>query len=82
MNETLTLDEIHSRFVSEWVLLEDPETTPDLEIVRGKVLWHSADRDELYRKALELRPKHSAIVCTGEAPGDIILTPFTCMASP
>lgn len=71
MNETLLLEEIERRFDSEWVLLEDPETTPDLEIIRGKVLWHSKDRDEVYRKAIELRPKHSAILYTGTIPEDM-----------
>lgn len=73
MNETLPLDEIYTRFASEWVLLEDPETTPDLEIKRGRVLWHSRDRDEVYRKALELRPKHSAILYTGAIPEDMAI---------
>ncbi len=73
MNETLLLEEIERRFDSEWVLLEDPETTPDLEIIRGKVLWHSPDRDEVYRKALELRPKHSAIHYTGTIPEDMVV---------
>ncbi len=73
MNETLLLEEIERRFDSEWVLLEDPETTPDLEIIRGKVLWHSKDRDEVYRKAIELRPKHSAILYTGTIPEDMVV---------
>jgi hypothetical protein len=49
VNETLLLEEIARRFDSEWALLEAPETTPDLEIIRGKVLWRCKDRDEVYR---------------------------------
>jgi len=64
-NEVLSLAEIQSQFKSEWVLLEDPETTETLEVKRGKVLWHCKDRDELYRKVGELKPRHSAIVFTG-----------------
>ncbi|MGH2354411.1 MAG: hypothetical protein ACRDJN_22625 [Chloroflexota bacterium] len=62
--EVMSLAEIQSEFESEWVLLEDPETTPVLEVKRGRVLWHSKDRDEVYRKARALRPKHSAIIYT------------------
>jgi hypothetical protein len=43
--------EIEKRFDSEWVLLENPETTKMLKVKRGKLLWHSKDRDEVHRKA-------------------------------
>ena len=72
MGEVMTLDEINERFDSEWVLLEDPELTKGMEIIRGKVLFHSKDRDELYRKALELRPKHGAIFFVGDPPEEMI----------
>jgi hypothetical protein len=65
MNEVMSLAEIESRFKSEWVLLEDPETTEALEVKKGKVLWHCKDRDELYRMVGELKSKHSAILYTG-----------------
>lgn len=66
MTEILSLAEIQARFKSEWVLLEDPEMNETQEVKNGKVLWHSKDRDEVYRKARELRPKHSAILYTGK----------------
>jgi hypothetical protein len=68
MGEIMTMEEIEARFDSEWVLLEDPEYTEALEIKRGRVLWHSEDRDELYRKAMELRPTHLAVLYTGDIP--------------
>lgn len=71
MSELMSLAEIQARFESEWVLLEDPETTELLEVKGGKVLWHSKDRDEVYRKARELRPKHSAILYTGRLPQEM-----------
>ncbi|MGH7801967.1 MAG: hypothetical protein ACREOW_15295 [Thermodesulfobacteriota bacterium] len=71
MSEVMSLAEIQARFESEWVLLEDPETTETLEVKSGKVLWHSKDRDEVYRKARELRPKHLAILYTGKLPEDM-----------
>jgi hypothetical protein len=70
MDEVLTLAEIQSRYDSEWVLIEDPEVDEDLEIVRGKVLWHSKDRDEVYRKDMELRPRSAAYLYTGKLPTD------------
>lgn len=34
----------------------------------GKVVWHSKDRDEVYRKAVELRAKRFAVLYTGKMP--------------
>jgi hypothetical protein len=73
MNEVLTLAEIEARFQSEWVLVEDPETDESLQVKSGKVLWHSKDRDEVYRKALELRPKRSAFLYTGSVPEEVVI---------
>ena len=73
MSEILHFTEINKIFESEWVLLEDPETNDGLEVKSGKVLYHSKDRDEVYRKAREVRPKHSAILFTGKPPQDTVI---------
>ena len=57
MNDVLTVAQIEERFDSEWVLIEEPQTDEALQVTAGKVRWHSKDRDEVYRKAIELRPK-------------------------
>ena len=68
MNEEMTIAEIESQFESEWVLIEDPRTDEQLQILGGRVLFHSKDRDAVYRKAVSLRPKRSAVVYTGQIP--------------
>jgi len=74
MNNALTVAEIHSRFPSEWVLVEDPNTNESLEVESGNVLYHGKDRDEVYRKAVELRPKRFAMLYTGSIrPGTAIV---------
>jgi hypothetical protein len=75
MNKIMTVMEIKTHFKSEWILIEEPEVSLDLEVTGGKVLWHSKDRDEVYRKARELKPQHSAILYTGSLPKgtDVIL---------
>ena len=70
MDEMLTVTEIAARFAAEWVLVEDPQTNDALEVQGGKVLYHSRDRDEVYRKAVELRPKRFAMLYTGTIPKD------------
>ena len=70
MDKQMTIEEIESQFDSEWVLVEDPQTNEALEVLGGRVVHHSKDRDEVYRKAVSLRPKRSAVVYTGEIPED------------
>jgi hypothetical protein len=70
MDDLLSLAQIESQFSSEWVLVEDPETNQALEVQRGKVRWHSKDREEVYRKAIELRPRRFAVLYTGQIPED------------
>lgn len=70
MDRVLTVAQIEAQFVSEWILVEDPQTDDALEVQSGKVRWHSKDRDEVYRKAVELRPKRFAMLYTGKMPED------------
>jgi hypothetical protein len=70
MSDVLTVSEIESRFHSEWVLVGDPETDGSLKVRSGQVIYHSKDRDEVYRKAIELKPKRFAMLYTGTLPKD------------
>lgn len=71
-NEILTVKEIEDRYPSGWVLIEDPEVDEQLDVIRGRVIWHSADRDGVDRKMLELRPKSPATLYTGPWPEDMV----------
>jgi hypothetical protein len=68
MDQAMTIQEIESGFSDEWVLLGQPETNEALEILSGRVLHHSKDRDEVYRQAVALRPKRYAVLYTGQMP--------------
>ncbi|MCI0335778.1 MAG: hypothetical protein L0228_21435 [Planctomycetes bacterium] len=68
MAEVLTIAEIEARYPNEWILVEDPYTNEALEVQSGKVRWHSPDRDEMYRKAIEFRLPYSAYLYTGKIP--------------
>ncbi len=68
MERVMTIGEIESEFDSEWVLIDEPETNEQLEVLKGKVIHHSKDRDEVYRKAISLHPKRCAILYTGTIP--------------
>jgi len=71
MSEILTIQEIQSRYDEEWVLVGDPEVDASLNVQRGKVLWHSKNRDEVYRQARRLKPKYSAFLFVGRLPKDM-----------
>lgn len=71
MSDVLTRAEIEAQFPGEWVLVGDPQTDYALETQSGKVLCHSKDRDEVYRQAIALRPKHCAVLYTGTTPEDM-----------
>ncbi len=70
MNQVLTIAQIQTQFESEWVLIEDPRTDEALQVQGGTVRCHSKDREEVYRQAVEIRPKRFAIVYTGKMPRD------------
>jgi len=64
-DEVLTVKEIEDQYPSEWVLIEDSQVDEPLDVIWGKVIWQSADRDEVDRKAIELRPKSPTTLYTG-----------------
>jgi len=69
MNEVMTIAEIHEHFPSEWVLIRDPQTDQNHQIQSGTLVWHSKDREEVDRKAVELAaPKDIAVLYTGSVP--------------
>lgn len=73
MSELLTLAEIEKLYPSEWILIEDPQTNEALVVEAGRVCFHSKDRDEVYRKLVELRPKHFAMHFSGQIPEDVVV---------
>ena len=73
MDEILTVEEMESRFPSEWALIGDPRTDSNQKLLEGRVLFHSPDRDEVDRKLLELRPRRFAFRYMGEFPEHMVM---------
>lgn len=69
----LSETEINNRFVDEWVLVDQIQTNDNLEVLRGRVLFHSKNRDEVDQRAIELRPKRFATLYTGDPPSDTVI---------
>jgi len=70
MSDIMTMAEITSSYPNEWLLIADAELDDDLNILRGEVIAHSPDRDEVYQKLLSLKGRSFAIEYIGEAPED------------
>ncbi len=69
MNEVMTLAEIIAAFPREWVLIDRPQTDQYQQILSGRVVCHSKDRDEVYDRALTLPiPRDIAFYYTGPVP--------------
>ena len=67
MTEIMTMAEIETRYPLEWVLIDHPETDQNNEVLRGKVVFHSKDRNEVWRQACTLPiPRRFAVEFTGE----------------
>lgn len=65
MNDVLSIEEIEARNPDSWILIDQPEVDSQQRIVRGRVVCASPNRDEVYRKALDLPiPRNIAFRCT------------------
>jgi hypothetical protein len=53
--------------------MAEPQTDDQLEVLRGKVVFHSPDADEIYRKAMELKLDRIAVRYLGEYPEPMVL---------
>jgi hypothetical protein len=43
----LAIRQIEARYPSQWILVKDPLVDNDLRVIKGKVVSHSKDRDEV-----------------------------------
>ena len=68
MEQEMTIQDIEAQFDGEWVLVADPQTNANLHVLKGKVVCHSKDRDEVYRHMVATRPTRCAMLYTGEFP--------------
>ena len=66
----LTRAEIERRFESEWILVGSPRQDDHMHVRAGEVLFHSPNRDAVYRRAVQLKPKRFALLYTGTPPQD------------
>lgn len=64
-------EDIKKNFRDQWVLIEVDKVDKSFNLLEGKVLAHSKDKDEIYQKLLQIKPKEFSIEYTGEVPEDL-----------
>ncbi|MBI4657412.1 MAG: hypothetical protein HY735_00960 [Verrucomicrobia bacterium] len=70
MKPILTAQNMRRLFPGEWLLIRDPKLDQDLNLIAGRVIAHSANRDDVYRRLLKASGKSLSIEYTGELPTD------------
>lgn len=68
IDEELTIEEIEARFDQEWVLINDPVLDEQHRVVKGRVRFHSQDREQFDNAAGRLRTNSIAIEFVGSPP--------------
>ena len=73
--------DIKKEFKDQWVLIEVEKVDESFNVVEGEVLAHSKDKDEVYQKLLQIRPKEFSIEYTGVVPEDLAIVMVTANES-
>jgi len=71
IDKILSLEEIFSLYPDEWVLIVNPELDEEFSVIRGEVLAHATERDEIYSKLSLRNGKSVAIEYTGSIPDNL-----------
>ena len=71
MSEMMTFEEIKLRYDGQWVLIAYTETNEDLQVIKGKVIAHSANKEDIYQALESASEQPLAIEYMGQVPEDI-----------
>lgn len=71
MGQIMSVETIREQHDGEWVLIAYTELDEEMRVIRGEVLAHSRDRDEIYRRLLTVKGRQVAVEYMGEIPEDL-----------
>ena len=71
MERVVNFEEMIERFPGEWLLVEYKDLDEELKVKRGKVLFHSPYKSEVYKQLMEMRGGNIAIEYAGDIPKDL-----------
>lgn len=68
--QILTFEEMRQKYWGEWLLIDYAELDEDQRVLRGHVLAHSPDRDEIDQALPRRQGKMAAVEYVGPIPDD------------
>ena len=71
MSEIMTFEQIGQNYDGEWVLIAYSETDEELRVVKGKVIAHSTNKEDIYQALEEAVEQPLAIEYMGQIPEDL-----------
>ena len=73
MKRVFTMKDLQARNLGERVLMINPKHIEQLGRLRGELVFHSKDRDEVYNEAHKRKDAHTAIFYVGKLPEDLVV---------
>jgi hypothetical protein len=71
MSKIMTFEEIQQNYDGEWVLIVYTEADENLQVVKGEVIAHSVNKEEVDRALESVQDRPLAIEYMGKVPEDI-----------
>ena len=68
MKKVFTMKELESRYSGEWVPLVNPVHNKLMQPIRGELVFHSKDRNEVYNEAHKRKDHHAGHLLRGQNP--------------
>ena len=65
IDQELEWDAILERFAGEWVAIAEPELTKNIDIVRGRVVYHGPSQERAFERLSELEVPDGAVEFIG-----------------
>ncbi len=66
INQRISLAEIRQSYPNQWVLVIEPNLDDDLNLIDGKVVYHTSDKEDLYNHLHLSGQSSSALEYTGD----------------
>jgi hypothetical protein len=73
MANILTLEEMKQQYHDEWLLIAYTEIDENLKVIRGEVLTHSPNAEDVYRALPHHKDRAVALEYIGEVPSDLVI---------
>lgn len=73
MSEVITFEEMQHRYDGQWLLIAPIEVDEELQVVKGEVLAHSPNQEDIQQALLSVSDQPLAIEYVGQLPEDLIV---------